>query len=89
MLICGRFDSEQSLVFSSKLVELQYPRREKKFFLLGMPPSFLASRGFAARRLCACTATSSTLKKTKRLLEVYGREQCSDNLLKGTLFKLI
>ena len=35
------------------------------FFLLGMPPSFLASRGFAAQRSSACALPSLNLKKKR------------------------
>ena len=35
------------------------------FFLLGLPPSFLASRGFAAQRSCARALPSLNLKKKR------------------------
>jgi len=71
-------DYEQSLFFlgpSSKTpVTRKWPRawlkaRDGKF-LLGLPPSFLASRVFAASRTRACAIPLLNLKK-KRLLAVY------------------
>ena len=46
-------------------------RRERLFFLLGLPPSFLASRGFAAQRSLARAYTPLTKSEEKeRLLAV-------------------
>ena len=40
-------------------------RRERLFFLLGLPPSFLASRGFAAQRSRARALPLLNLKKKR------------------------
>ena len=48
--------------------------RRESFFLLGLPPSFLASRGFAAQRSRARALSSLNLRKretARSLIEIY------------------
>ena len=48
----------------------RHNKRDTLFFLLVLPPSFLASRGFTAKRSRACTPLTKSDEK-ERLLAVY------------------
>ena len=56
--------------------------RRESFFLLGLPPSFLASRGFAAQRFRARALPSLNLRKretARSLIEIYVNKRKKKN----------
>ena len=76
-------DYEQSLFFlgpsSKTLVTRKWPRvteGARGKFLLGLPPSFLASRGFAASRTRECAIPLLNLKKKRDCLQSTDDQRC-------------
>ena len=96
--IVKKLDYEQSLFFlgpSSKTRDMQmatrvtdgerrekHEKRESLFFLLRLPPSFCASRGFAPPPACIALTKS---EEKERLLAVYKETQTELSLSKSTL----
>ena len=60
----------------------KHEKRESVFFLLGLPPSFRASRGFAPPPACIALTKS---EENERLLAVYKETQTQLSLSKSTL----
>ena len=74
---CQRF-TNQPIVFCAvrptHIVHLLWLCGQSLFFLLGLPPSFLSSRGFAARRSPASAPRLLNLKKKRDCSQSNGKD---------------